>query len=520
LAEEKKVITIFDRPFGLRFIGLLQMAFGFLGLLATAGLLVATFAGIPELAGGIGYLYSILVFVGVAIPCLVIGNYVDDLRKNAAIAQVGYSLAAMGLTALFLAVQGIGYTWQVPLFGDYLFLEIGNLAVLIFFSQSFIILYLILNWHRVIPGEGVEVIRDRTDATLVRRGLVPSPLAPALLADDGTELSDEETKRIMKVRRVATDEGMAILCSNCNGATPLSKAKDNKLTCDFCGVTLGVGNVFVPCENHSEYLAATTCAVCGHHFCRKCLTAQEPPIDERWQGSTIFMCRTCFEGRYRPAVTTTSFVIPIDKLFATAGSRFATVGRIYRRFLGAYGRVLKAIFLWPFELLKGFGKKDSRDRRRDGGDWGSGCGGGGGCGSGGGGGGDCDPCLGAILIIVIIIIAIPIITGLLLLIGAIVLIPLLFYAGLIVVTFEAVKVIRKTDFQSLDNVRIQSVIEKKQPRVKQSTMRPYTRTWEEDFFAKSIRQREFERKQEEERIRRQRQQKTHSESFWGGGRDY
>jgi len=523
LSEEKKVITIFDRPFGLRFIGLLQMAFGFLGLLATAGLLVATFAGIPELTGGQGYLYSLFVFGGVAIPCLVIGNYVDDLRKNAAIAQVIYSLVAMGLTALFLAVQGIHYTWRVPLFGDYLYLEISNLAVLIFFSQAFIILYLILNWHRVIPGEGIEVIRDRTDATLARRGLVPSPLAPALLADDGTELSDEETERIMNVRKVVTGEGIAILCSNCNGATPLSKSKDNKLVCDFCGVTLGVGNVFVPCENHHEYLAATTCAVCGHHFCRKCLTAQEPPIDNRWQGSTIFMCKTCFEGRYRPAVTTTSFVIPIDKLFATAGSRFATVGRIYRRFLGAYGKILKAIFLWPFELLKGFNKRDDRDRRRgsgSGGDWGSGCGGGGGCssGGGGGGGGDCDPCLGAILIIVIIIIAIPIITGLLLLVGAIILIPLLFYAGLIVVTLEAVKVIRKTDFQSLDNVRIQSVIEKKQPKVKQSTMRPYTRTWEEDFFAKSIRERELERRREEEQ--RQRQQRTHSDSFWGGGRGY
>ena len=494
------------------------MAFGFLGLLATLGLLVATIAGVEALIGGLGYIYALLVFAGVAVPCLVIGNYVDDLRKNAAIAQVGYSLIAMVLTAFFLVIRGTGYVWRVPLFGEVLFLEIGNLAVLIFLSQAFIILYLILNWHRVVPGEGVEVIRDRTDATLVKKGLVPSPLAPALLADDGTELSDDESERVLRVRKVATDEGIAILCSNCNGATPLSKAKDNKLVCDFCGVTLGVGNVFVPCDNHPEYLAATTCAVCGHHFCRKCLTAQEPPIDERWQGSTIFMCKTCFEGRYRPAVTTTSFVIPIDKLFATAGSRFGTVARIYRRFLGAYGKVLKTIFIGPFQWLASLGKSDDGDRRRRsgggwGGDFGGGCGGGGG----GGGGGDCDGCLGIILIIVIIIIAIPIITGILMLIGAIILIPLLFYAGLIAVTLEAVKVIRKTDFQSLDSVRIQSVIEKKQPKVKQSKMRPYTRTWEEDYFAKSRRQREIERRQEEDRRRRQRRQ---SDSFWGGGRGY
>ncbi|MGY5858112.1 MAG: FYVE zinc finger domain-containing protein, partial [Candidatus Thorarchaeota archaeon] len=518
LAEEKKVLTIFDRPAGLRFIGLLQMAFGTVGMLATAGLLMATISGTPELAGGLGYIYTLLVFVGVTIPCLVIGNYVDDLRKSAAIAQVAYSLLAMGLTGLFLALWGTGYVWGVPLFDfeDELILEIGNLAVIIFISQAFIILYLILNWHKVVPPDGAKVIRNRTEAKLYEEGMVPSPLAPILLDEDGTELSDDESKRIMDIRKVVTEEGIAVLCSNCNGATPLSNAKDNKLTCGYCGVTLGVGNVFVPCENHAEYLAATTCAVCGHHFCRKCLTAQKPPIDKRWKGSTVFMCKPCFEGRYRPAVTTTSFVIPIDKLFATAGARFSTVGRIYRRFLGAYGGVLKAMFTWPLALIGSLGKKDrDKEKRRGGGGWG---GGGGSIDLSGLGGssGDCDACAGAILLIVIIIIAIPIIAGILLTIGAIIFIPLLFYAGLIAVTIEALKVISRTDFQSLDNVRIQSVIEKKQPKVKQSTLRPYTRTWEEDVFAKSRQRRAEERKREEEQ-RRRRGQRTSAESFWGGG---
>lgn len=521
MSEEKKVLTIFDRPFGLRFFGLLQMAFGFLGLIATGGLLVATIFGNPVLAGGLGYLYSLLVFVGVALPCLIIGNYMDDLRKNAVIAQIIYSLIAMGLTGFFLAVRGTDYTWTVPLFGEDLFLEIGNLAMLIFVSQAFIILYLILNWNKAVPPDDVQVFRDRTDAYLIKKGLVLTPLSPAMVGEDGTELSDDETKRIMEVRKIVTEEGIAILCSNCNGATPLSKAKNNQLVCDYCSVTLGVGNVFVPCENHPEYLAATTCAVCGEHFCRKCLTAQEPPVDKRWEGSTIFMCKTCFEGRYRPAVTTTSFVIPIDKLFSTAGKRFATVGRIYRRFLGAYGRVLKAIVTWPFALIGSLGgKKDRDDRRRSGG--GGGWGGGGfdasGCG-GGGGSGDCDGCLGAIILIVIIIIAIPIIAGLLMLVGAIILIPLLFYAGLIAITIEAVKVIRRTDFQSLENVRLQSVVKKKQPKVKQSKVRPYTRTWEEDYFAQSMERRKEERRREEER-RRRRMQHTRAESYWGGGRGY
>lgn len=494
------------------------MAFGLFGLIASIGIVGAILIGGPSILDGMGYIYSVLIFVGVALPCLIIGNYVDDLRKNAVTAQVIYSLMAMGLTGFFIAVRGLHYIWTVPLFETEIVVAIGNLAALILVSQAFIILYLILNWHRVVPPDDVEVVRDRKEAKQIEMGLVPSPLSPTLMGSDGTtELSDEDSQRIMDVHKVVSVGGMAVLCSNCNGATPLSKAKDNKLQCDYCGVTLGVGNVFVPCKNHSEYLAATTCAVCGDHFCRKCLTAQTPPIDDRWTASTIFMCQTCFEGRYRPAVTTTSFVIPIDQLFSTAGARFATVGKIYRRFLGAYGGVLKAIFGWPLALLGSFGKKDDDGKRR---------GGGGGWGGGnldlsglGSSGGDADACVGIILMIVIIIIAIPIIAGILMAVGALVFIPLLFYAGLIAVTFEAVKVIRRTDFQSLDSVRIQSVVEKKQPKAKQSTLRPYTRTWEEDFFAQSLERRREERKREEER-RRRRGERTRAESFWGGGRGY
>ncbi|MGY5878679.1 MAG: FYVE zinc finger domain-containing protein [Candidatus Thorarchaeota archaeon] len=513
MSEENDAYTIFDRPYGLRFIGLLQMAFGLFGLLATAGIVGAILIGGPEILDGMGYIYSILIFAGVALPCLLIGNYMDDLRKQAVIAQIVYSLIAMGLTGFFIAVRGLYYVWTVPLFETEILVQIGNLAAMILLSQSFIILYLIFNWNKVVPPDGVEVIRDRGEAKLAEAGLYPSPLSPSLLDVDGTtELTDEDSQRIMDVRKIRTDEGMAVLCSNCNGATPLTKAKDNKLKCDYCGVTLGISNVFVPCENHPEYLAATTCAVCGDHFCRKCLTAQEPPIDDRWKGSMIFLCKTCFEGRYKPAVTTTSFVIPIDQLFSTAGARFSTVGRIYRRFLGAYGKVLKYLFLLPLEILSSFGKRDDDKKRR-----GRGGSAGFDCGSGGGGGGDADGCASIIIIVVIIIIAIPIITGVLMLAAAIVIVPLLFYAGLIAVTVEAVKVIRKTDFQSIDSVRIQSLIEKKQPKVKESSLRPATRTWEDDTFRRSVENRRLERMSEEEH-RRRRGEKTHSDSLWGGRR--
>ena len=491
-----------------------MIAFGLFGLLATAGIVGAILIGGPGILDGMGYIYSILIFAGVALPCLIIGNYIDDLRKPAVIAQIVYSLTAMGLTGFFIAVRGLHYVWTVPLFETEIVVQIGNLAALILLSQSFIILYLIFNWKSVVPPEGAMVIRDRGEAKLAEAGLYPSPLAPSLFDTDGTtELTDEDTRRIMDVRKIRTDEGMAVLCSNCNGATPLTKVKDNKLKCDYCGVTLGISNVFVPCDNHPEYLAATTCAVCGDHFCRKCLTAQEPPIDDRWKGSTIFMCKTCFEGRYKPAVTTTSFVIPIDQLFSTAGSRFSTVGKIYRRFLGAYGRALKYIFLLPLELLSSFGVRDRDKKRRGGG------GGGGSCDCGGASGGDGEGCASAIIILVIIIIAIPIITGLLMLAAAVVIIPLLFYAGLIAVTIEAVKVIRKTDFQSIDSVRIQSIIEKKQPKVKESPMRPATRTWEDDSLRRSAENRRAERLREEERRKRIRE-RGHAESFFDGGRRY
>lgn len=489
MPEGNKVYTIFDRPFGLRFIGLLEMSFGAVGLLSTIGLLAALFTGNPDMLDGLGYIYALLIFVGVVLPNLIIGNYVDDLRKNAVIAQIIYSIVAMGLSGFFLAVRGIGYFWTVPLFETELVLAIGNLAAMIFGGQVFIILYLIFNWDKAVPPDGVRVVRDRGKAKRIKKGLFLSPLAPTLIGPDGTtELTDEDSQRILDVRKVVTVEGMAILCSNCNGATPLTKIKDNRLKCDYCDVTLGISNVFVPCENHPEFLAATTCAVCGNHFCRKCLTAQEPPIDDRWKGSTIFLCRTCFEGRYRPAVTTTSFVIPIDQLFSTAGARFGSVAKIYRRFLGAYGGAMKHLWRLPFELLRGFGKRS----------------------------GGSDNCAGALIMMIILIIAIPLIAGLLLLLGAIIIIPLLFYAGLVVVTIEAIKVISRTDFQSIDSVRIQSVIKKKTPKVKQSTLRPVTRSWEQDFKSRSI---AVQRKREIER--RERMSRKHKdESLFGGGPRY
>jgi hypothetical protein len=483
LTEERDVITIFDRPGGLRFIGVTQMAFGAFGLLASIGILVATLTG-AALLQPIGYLYAALVFLGVALPCLVIGNYVDDLRRSAVIAQVFYSLFAVGLAGYLLYARGLSYNWAVPLFGLSIDISIGNVAAFIVFTQTIFLLYLLVRWKKVVPPPGARVVRDRGEAKRVEMGLMPTPLTPALLAPDGESmLSSDKAREVMDVRRVVTKEGMAILCSNCGGANPLTDVKDdNTLVCEYCGVHLGVSSVFVPCENHPEYLAATTCAVCGEHFCRQCLTAQAPPVDERWSASTIFLCRKCFEGRYRPAVTTTSLVIPIEGLFSTAGGRFSRVGGVYKQFLGAYGSGMKHIWRLPLELLASVGRS--------------------------GGGGGSNDCAGALILIVIIIIAIPVLIGLLLLAGAIVLIPLLFYIGLVGVIAEAVKIISKTDFQSLNESRIDSVVERKEAKMKESTLRPTARPWQAQSRVNVY-------EQEQMRKRELEQRRSEARRFWG-----
>ncbi len=458
--------TIYDRPRGLRFIGLTQMLFGILGLLAAIGLFVATLLGEPLLTES-GFLYALLVFVGIALPGLVIGNYVDDLRRNAVVAQIFYSLIAVIITGFFLLIYGIGYHWTFPWFETDFDVQIGNLALSILGIQLMFAAYLVARWKDVAPPAGTRIERQKARARLIEKGELPSPLSHRLLAPDGrTELSGHEGRRILEVRKVTTTEGMAILCSNCGGATPLTKVEDdNTLHCDFCGVHLAVSGVFVPCENHPEYLAATSCAVCGDYFCRRCLTAQEPPVDKRWEGSTVFLCQKCFEGRYRPAVTTSSLVIPIDELFGEAGSRFSKIGEFYGKFLRAYGGIMKWVLHFSLRLLASMGKS------------------GGGRGGGGRGGDDAGA---AILIIVIIIIAIPIAVGILMLLAGIVIIPILFYIGLVGVTIQAVKIIRRTDFVSLQEAREQGIVLGRPVTKKESILRENTRAWDSSSRARGV----------------------------------
>jgi hypothetical protein len=96
------------------------------------------------------------------------------------------------------------------------------------------------------------------------------------------------------------------------------------------------------------------------------------------------------------------------------------------------------------------------------------------------------------------------------LLGAIVIIPLLFYAGLVGVTVEAVKIISKTDFVSLDKARITHVVKKAKPKAQESKLRPAARPWEDNLRVRDLREMERRRRDDERRRRR-------AESFWGSG---
>ena len=145
---------------------------------------------------------------------------------------------------------------------------------------------------------------------------------------------------------------------------------------------------------------------------------------------------------------------------------------MYRSFLGAYASVMKHIWRLPLQLLASIGKS-------------------------GGGKGSGDGAAGIIILIVIIIIAIPILAGILMLLGAIIIIPILFYAGLVAVTVEAAKIISRTDFVSIDNARVKSLATRRKPKVKESKLRPTVRSWEDESRAtQKKRERELRRREQ------------------------
>ncbi len=99
--------------------------------------------------------------------------------------------------------------------------------------------------------------------------------------------------------------------------------------------------------------------------------------------------------------------------------------------------------------------------------------------AGGKGGGGKDDAAAFFLIMIIIIIAIPVAIAILLLVAGIVIIPVLFYIGLVGVAIEAVKIIRQTDFISLQEAREKGIKLGKPIEKKESVLREQTRSWDD-----------------------------------------
>ena len=118
--------------------------------------------------------------------------------------------------------------------------------------------------------------------------------------------------------------------------------------------------------------------------------------------------------------------------------------------------------------------------------------------------------------IVIIIIAIPILAGILMILGAIIIVPILFYAGLIAVTVEAAKIISGTDFVSVDNARVKAIHAHRNPKIKESKLRPSVRVWDNEFRQASLQHERVRQRHEAERRERERrrQQQQKQASFW------
>jgi hypothetical protein len=144
-------------------------------------------------------------------------------------------------------------------------------------------------------------------------------------------------------------------------------------------------------------------------------------------------------------------VIPIHQLFSKAGSRFSRVGSIYGRFLRSYFRIMG----YSIEIAgRALAAMSSSSHGNDN--------------------------AGAVIIgIIIAVVAIPVLTGIALLLGAIVIVPILFYAGLVGVTIEAVRIIRRTDFLSLDQAREKAVVRREPAKKKESELRGASRPWQD-----------------------------------------
>jgi hypothetical protein len=128
------------------------------------------------------------------------------------------------------------------------------------------------------------------------------------------------------------------------------------------------------------------------------------------------------------------------------------VGGIYKKFLRKYLGIMRYVLEFSIRLAGSVAK-------------------------GSGKGSGSDNAASIIIVIIVAIVAIPVAIGILLLLGSIIIIPLIFYISLIGITIEAVKIIRRTDFLSIDKARKKGIEIGRPVKKKESKLReaPFAR---------------------------------------------
>ncbi len=397
-------------PHGVTLISVIEFIWGFLGILS--GLIIFHFS--PESVR----VWGIIILLAAGVPSLIISQGLKLMKRAAFILLVPYSLIAAVLSAYEIYFYGYNYVIVVDVAANQIHVNLGYISVMVGVANVFIFLYIILKWKSIVPKKGVTyhyVPRYR------REKKVDAISAKVVHVDPSLKLGEKET----------SPDTLAILCPICLGATPVPEdTESNVVKCKYCGAEIALSGVYTPCKNHPDRLAVAKCSVCGNYFCQECLTAQEPPADPRWTGEMVFLCNDCFHGRYVPAVTAAAIANPSFEVLKATKNRMISSLSLIKNFIYGYFGKMKRVILWGLRLAAELAR-----------------------------GSDSDGLILIVLGIVAIIVGIPIAISLVTFAATLVILPILFYAGMIGVAINAIRIVRGTDFVSIEDMRLKKIKE-------------------------------------------------------------
>ena len=343
------------------------------------------------------------------------------MKRAAFFFLIPFSLLAAGLSLFEIYYFGYDYVLVVSISSHLIHVNLGYISDIVGALNILILLYILIRWKHIVPKKGVVyhyVPRYRKEKK------VNAIEAKIVHIDPSLQLGQKETQK---------GDTLAILCPVCLGATPVPQdVESNTVKCQYCGTEIALSGVYTPCKNHPDRLAVAQCAVCGNYFCQECLTAQEPPADPKWKSEVVFLCKDCFHGRFMPAVTAAAITNPTFNVLEASKERMKHTLSLIGHFIGSYFSKMKGVIVWGFRIAGEISR-----------------------------GGDFEGGLYILLLILAIVIGIPIAISLLMLAGAIVILPILFYAGMIGVAINAIRIVRGTDFVSIEEVRRKKIMDAK-----------------------------------------------------------